>query len=146
MDCSLQGSSVHEIFQARILEWVAISNSEGSSWPRERTRISCIGRWILYHWATREAHISTRRPFWEETGPAVGCLSLRQIITHTGSRCHTKEQIWPLYSGAGDSRGDWRGNFAAGSFTWTPVLRYHNYVCFLRWSLRPGKRLGAGGT
>ena len=115
MDCSLPGSSVHEIFQARILEWVAISFSGGSSWPRVRTRISCIGRWILYHWATREAHISTRRPFWEETGPAVGCLSLRQIITHTGSRCHTKEQKWPLYSGAGDSRGDWRGNFAAGS-------------------------------
>ena len=55
MDCSPPGSSVHGISQARILEWVAISFSRGSSWPRDWTRISCIGRWILYHWATWEA-------------------------------------------------------------------------------------------
>ena len=55
MDCSLPGSSVHGISQARILEWVAISFSRGSSWPRNWTQVSCIGRWILYHWATREA-------------------------------------------------------------------------------------------
>ena len=36
-------------FQARILEWVAISYSRGSSWPRGPTCVSCIGRWILYH-------------------------------------------------------------------------------------------------
>ena len=35
MDCSPPGSSVHGIFQARILEWVAISSSRGSSWPRD---------------------------------------------------------------------------------------------------------------
>ena len=49
------GSSVHGIFQARILEWVAISYSRESSRPRDRTRVSCIscnGRWILYHCAT----------------------------------------------------------------------------------------------
>ena len=55
MECSLPGSSVHGIFQARILEWVAISFSRGSSPPRDRTQVSCIGRRILYHWATREA-------------------------------------------------------------------------------------------
>ena len=38
MDCRPPGSSVHEIFQARILEWVAISFSRGSSWPRDRTQ------------------------------------------------------------------------------------------------------------
>ena len=48
MDCSLPGSSVHEILQARILEWVAISISRGSSWPRGQTCVSCIGRQILY--------------------------------------------------------------------------------------------------
>ena len=53
MNCSLPGSSVHGIFQARILEWIA--HSRGSSWPRDRTRVSCIGRWILYCWATWEA-------------------------------------------------------------------------------------------
>ena len=51
MDCSPPGSSVHGIFQARIMEWVAISSSGGSSRPREWTRVSwlsCIGRQILY--------------------------------------------------------------------------------------------------
>ena len=45
--CSPPGSSVHGISQARILEWIAISFSRGSSWPRDWTHISCIGRWIL---------------------------------------------------------------------------------------------------
>ena len=44
-----------EFFQARILKWVAISFSRGSSWPKDQTQVSCIGRWILYHWATWEA-------------------------------------------------------------------------------------------
>ena len=41
-------------FPGRILEWVAISFSNGSSWPRDRTHISCVSsidRWIIYHWA-----------------------------------------------------------------------------------------------
>ena len=57
MDCSLPGSSVRGIFLTRILEWVVISYFRGSSWPRDQTHISCvscIGRWILYHWAIRE--------------------------------------------------------------------------------------------
>ena len=52
MDCSPPGSSVHGIFQAWILEWVAISFSRGSSWPRDQTLISyisCIGRQVIYH-------------------------------------------------------------------------------------------------
>ena len=47
-DCSLPGFSVHGISQARILEWVAISFSRGSSQPRDWTHVSCIGRRILY--------------------------------------------------------------------------------------------------
>ena len=39
IDCSLSGSSVHGIFQARVLDWVAISFSKGSSRPRDRTRV-----------------------------------------------------------------------------------------------------------
>ena len=42
MDCSLPGSSVHGIFQARVLEWIAISFSKGSSQPRDQTRVSHI--------------------------------------------------------------------------------------------------------
>ena len=40
-DCSLPGSSVHGILQARILEWVAMPSSRGSSRPRDRTQVSC---------------------------------------------------------------------------------------------------------
>ena len=57
MDCSPPGSFVHGILQARILEWVAISFSRGYSWPRDQTWVSCIGMWVLYRWATREAHV-----------------------------------------------------------------------------------------
>ena len=53
-DCSLPGSSVHGIFKARVLERVAISFCRGYSWPRGWTCVSCICRWILYHWATWE--------------------------------------------------------------------------------------------
>ena len=48
MDRSLPGSSVHGIFQARVLEWVAISSSRESSQPRDGTCASCIGKRILY--------------------------------------------------------------------------------------------------
>ena len=55
LDYSLPGFSIHGISQARILEWIAISFSRGSSWPRDQTCVSSTGRRILYHWATREA-------------------------------------------------------------------------------------------
>ena len=52
MDCSLPGSSVHGILQARILKWVVIPSSRGSSPSRDWIHISyvsCIGRHVLYH-------------------------------------------------------------------------------------------------
>ena len=52
MDYSPPGSSVHEILQARILQWVAMPSSSGSSCPRNRIQVSydsCIGRQVLYH-------------------------------------------------------------------------------------------------
>ena len=56
MDGSLPGSSIHGIFQARILEWAAISFSRGSSQPRDRTRVSCIADRRFTVWATRETY------------------------------------------------------------------------------------------
>ena len=55
MDCSLPGSSVHEILQARLLEWVAISFSRGSSQPRDWIQVSHIASRRFNLWATREA-------------------------------------------------------------------------------------------
>ena len=54
MDCSLLGSSIHGIFQARILEWVAVSFSRGSSRPRDWTRVSRIVGRRFTIWATKE--------------------------------------------------------------------------------------------
>ena len=82
MDCKLPGSSVHRIFQERILAWIAISRYKGLSWPRDWTHvtcISCIGRRILYHWATWKAislsHLESYIPVtclqraWQIIGP-----------------------------------------------------------------------------
>ena len=55
MDCSPPGFSVHGILQARILEWVAISSSKGSSRLRDQTQVSCIAAGFFMDWATREA-------------------------------------------------------------------------------------------
>ena len=61
LSCSVMfdplGSSVHGVFQKRILEWVAISFFRGYSQNRDRTYVSCVftGRQVLYHCATWEA-------------------------------------------------------------------------------------------
>ena len=55
MDCSPPGSSVCGISQARILEWVAILSSRGSSWPQGLNPDLLHWRQILYHWATWQA-------------------------------------------------------------------------------------------
>ena len=96
MDCSPPGSSVHGIFQARILEWAAISYSRVSSWPKNQTCVSCvscIGRRVLYHRTTWEAlpFKSTGKPvlmdqLWAvEPGACLRhvctwCVSLAQVI------------------------------------------------------------------
>ena len=86
---SSPGSSDHGIFQARTLEWVAISFSRGSSWRRVQTWvscISCIGRWILYHCAPGKPYIHT-----------CCCSVIRS--------CLVSDSLWPhgLYSPPGSS-------------------------------------------
>ena len=55
MDWSLPGSSVHGILQARIMDWVVISFSKGSSQPRDWTQVSRIAAKFFTVWATKEA-------------------------------------------------------------------------------------------
>ena len=59
-DCGLPSSSVHGIFQAIVLELIAISFSSGSSWPRDRTQVSCIVDRRFTIWATREVYKTIR--------------------------------------------------------------------------------------
>ena len=58
VDCSPPGSSIHGILQARILEWVTISFSRGSSRPRDQTQVSRIGGRRFNLWASREAKVT----------------------------------------------------------------------------------------
>ena len=67
MDCSPPGSSICGIFQARILEWIAISYCRRSSQPRDRTLISCFsctGTQVLYHCTTWKAGNLRGHAFW----------------------------------------------------------------------------------
>ena len=79
-DCSPPGFSVLGISQARILGWVAISSSRGSSQSGDWTHISCIGRKILYHWATWKAHTDT----WK-----------RKLILGMGSHAYGSPEVPP---------------------------------------------------
>ena len=59
IDCSPPGPLSMGFFKQEILEWVAISSARASSQPRDWTWVSCISRWILYCWATREALLNS---------------------------------------------------------------------------------------
>ena len=90
MDCSPPGSSVHEIFQARILERVAISFSRGSSQPRDRTRVSCTAGRSFTNWATRDLLIAATvflsaqvQKLWDHHGffPSAALYPTNQLLT-----------------------------------------------------------------
>ena len=59
VDCCPSGSSIRGILQVRILQWVAISFSRGSSQPRDQTQISCIAGGFFTIWTAREVHTHT---------------------------------------------------------------------------------------
>ena len=95
MDCSLPGSSVHGIFLARILEWVVMPSSRGSSQPRDRTCfswVSCIGRCILYRWADWEAIIYVERVC---NPKRVIYLKVAKRLAHKCSHKIEMKKKWP---------------------------------------------------
>ena len=74
IDCSLSGFSVHEILQARILEWADISSFRGSSWPRDWTwasYVSCMGRPILCHWTSWEIGPTAMKVLFTQSCPTL---------------------------------------------------------------------------
>ena len=86
MDCSPPGSSLHGIHHARILEWVAMPSSRGSSQIWDRTHVSCVscfGRQVLYHGATREALSSGRIPFWFSDKSYIQTFSATASLSQT---------------------------------------------------------------
>ena len=102
MEGSPPDSSVQGIFQARRLGQVAISFFKGSSWPRDWTHISllsCVGRWILYHYATWEA----------QNSQCSLILQVRKLSSESWSHLlkghiNAKWQTWDVTSDASDFR------------------------------------------
>ena len=88
-DCSLSGSSVHRIFQARILEWVAISFPRKSSHPGDGICISCISRRILY---TEPPEKPLNIPSY-----IYSCLMTEHIRTHRGPQVQVCTPLFPLH-------------------------------------------------
>ena len=92
MDCSLPGSSVHGILQARILEWVAVLSSRGSSQPRDLTCISCvscIGKWDFYPYC----HLGLeKKAIFRTSFPAI-LLSFIDVGPQNSSCNHSNETV-----------------------------------------------------
>ena len=127
MDCNLPGSSVHGIFQARILEWVAISFSRGSSRPRDRTQVSClVGRrftiWArpslgaysnscpLSHWCHPTILSSVTPFFCLQSFPAAGSFPMSRLFMSSGHRTgdSASASVFPMnISGLFSFRIDW---------------------------------------
>ena len=93
MDCSLPGSSVHGIFQARVLEWVAVTFSRGSSQPRDQTRVSRIAGRRFTLWSTREAPYKDMTPLL--AFHAAYSVPLTHLPSDPPGKHHTR--IWHHY-------------------------------------------------
>ena len=87
LDCSLPGSSVHGIFQARILEWVAISSSRGSSWTRDQTCVSCNADRFFTHWDIRYLLKFWNVTYWQK--------KRKKVYKRDGQH---NELLWSLYT------------------------------------------------
>ena len=80
-DCSPPGSSVHGISKARMLEWVSISFSRGSSQPRNRSWVFCIGRQILYRMSHQDHSV----------------LYFNNVVPADGSKAPGKASAFSIY-------------------------------------------------
>ena len=95
IDCSPSGSSVHEILQSRILEWVALSSSRGSSWPRDRTWVSYIVGRFFTIWATREALYPSIHLLWGIGSQDFGGWEvLRSIVSNLETQKNQWCKLW----------------------------------------------------
>ena len=146
MDCSLPGSSVHGIPQARILEWGAISFSGASTRPRDWAHISCVScivRWILYHCATWEARPSTiassifgllRRSSSEESmcnaGDTRDAGSVPGLGRHPGWR-HSNPLRCSWLENPMD-RGAWWATLQSVLKSWTRLKQLSTHACIFR--------------
>ena len=95
LDCSPPGSSIHGALQARVLEWVTLPFSRGSSQPRDRTHISyvsCTDRQVLYHWRHLRSPCGSKGlPF-----PALKISKLLLLRICSSARISSKSPVSPV--------------------------------------------------
>ena len=136
------------ILQARMLKWVTISFSRESSLPRDQTCISCIGRQILYHWATREAPVGNLpqvQMFIKGTPSQCKCFH-KYSSTAVSNLFSTRNEFHgrPFFQGPGAERMVW-GWFKCITFI---VHFICNLMLPLIWKEPPGlgRRLGTSAV
>ena len=95
MDCSPPGFFVHGILQARILEWVAISFSRGSSWPRDQTQVSHIVGRRFNLWATKDGQYWNQIDYIQKLNQEQ--IHLAQIASCVCSKTCTGTYISPTF-------------------------------------------------
>ena len=128
MDCSPPGSSVHGIFQATMLKCIVISYSRGSSWPSDWTWfswVSCIGRWILYHWATKEALHSFFKYIFR-----IEVWLIYNVILISAVQELKEMQVWSL---------GWEDPLEEGTATHSSILAWK-----IPWTEEPGRPQSSG--
>ena len=113
--CSPPGSSVHSVFQARILEWVVISFSRGSSWTRDQTCVSCIEGGFFTVWAQMVKNPLSMRDTWIQ--PKTWYIVCVQT--------NTSFLPWFLWTvGYSQQRGRWKTKHC---FSFPSLVRHHSY-------------------
>ena len=99
VDCSPPGSSVHGILQARMLEWIIISTSRGSSQPRDQTcvsYVSYIGRRVLYHEHPGDGRDYIERYFYLDTMLTPVILPLHSTVDNAFNYWKENEDIYKM--------------------------------------------------
>ena len=139
MDCSPPGSSVHRILQARILEWVAISFSRGSSQPLDWTQVSHVAGRHFTVWAPREVWVTyTRniklRPLLYSAVRSTAALSTCELLAN----CHrhpssSTEILYLLNTGSPSSlRKAWKPSFTSCLYE-SDYSRNDSTTLFVEW-------------
>ena len=134
IDCSLPGSSVHGILQARVLEWVAFPFSRGSSPPRDRTQVSRIAGGFFTRWATREAWTELICIFMKRLEQKIlhriRAVSGVQVLVDWSKEGHYHSSV--LHQGGGLSTS-WSQRYIIMYIPWggTRTLLYHRTIVWL---------------
>ena len=121
IDCSLAGSYVPGILKVRLLEWVPMSFSRGSSWPRDRTQGSCTTGRFFTVWAPREAREICRSAKWARGG----LWQIQRCPVDQAGKCFLEFCSWYI-----STCGEPREAFLCE--VWRVVVKQWSF-CSLRW-------------